>query len=450
MRGDTARLTTSPAPRRASGAGEALRRLAVANLPGIARVEIAVPGTAPASEAAIAHNVFADLRAIDFTGENFAIRGAHAYLRFSQRKYRLIPVAIGRAARIVAQDAPPNVETITLDIVEDGVLVQSTTLQRHDLEQAVADAGSPEEIWQHATLSGSDPDAPAGIANPDAYPNFLWRLNPAMRQQLGGPDNFLIYQLYAALSGTLNLAPGVSVDGVLGANIANNLNALHLASDSVLPHVRSDIARYLREGKTGIFRLQGDYLFNMAPDLYGRLSGGLLEEMFAGVDGEILYRPYNRRWAIGLDLNHVIQRDFNELFRLRSYQVTTGHLSLYYKLPFYDLQSALHVGRYLAGDKGATFELSREFAGGVRVGAFVTRTNVSAHQFGEGSFDKGILITIPLDVLLGAPTRSFASYVYRPLTRDGGQRLSISRPLFDATDGYDAERLSRMWPHLLE
>jgi hypothetical protein len=188
----------------------------------------------------------------------------------------------------------------------------------------------------------------------------------------------------------------------------------------------------------------------MAPDLYGRLSGGLLEEMFAGVDGEILYRPYNRRWAIGLDLNHVIQRDFNELFRLRSYQVTTGHLSLYYKLPFYDLQSALHVGRYLAGDKGATFELSREFAGGVRVGAFVTRTNVSAHQFGEGSFDKGILITIPLDVLLGAPTRSFASYVYRPLTRDGGQRLSISRPLFDATDGYDAERLSRMWPHLLE
>jgi hypothetical protein len=450
MKGDTALLTVTPSPRSAPGARDALKRLAVANLPGVARVEIAGPEMTANAEAAIARQVFADLHAIDFTGERFALKGAHAYLTFSQRKYRLLPVAIGRAARIVAQDAPPEVETITLDLLENGVVMQSTTLQRRDLERAVADAGSPEEIWHHTTLSGGDPDRPPGVANPDVYPNYQWRLNPAMRQQLGGPNNFLIYQIYAALSGTLNLTPGLSFDGALGANLFNNLNALHLASDSVLPHVRSDIARYLREGKTGIFRLQSDYLVNIAPDLYGRVSGGLLEEMYAGVDGEILYRPYNQRWAIGLDLNHVVQRDYIELLKFRSYQVTTGHLSFYYKLPFYNLQTAVHVGRYLAGDKGATLELSREFAGGIRAGVFVTRTNVNAHQFGEGSFDKGFMVSIPLDVLLGEPTRSFASYAYRPLTRDGGQRLSIAKPLFDATDGYDAERMSRMWPHLLE
>jgi hypothetical protein len=450
MNGDTAVLTVSPVPRNAAGMRDALQRLAVANLPGIARAEIAAPAVEARDQTALARKIFADLRGIGFTGDNFAIEGRHAYLTFEQRKYRLLPTAIGRAARIVAQDSPPEVETITLDLAANGVPMQSTTLQRRDLERAVADAGSPEEIWQHAQLAGADVGRPPGVDNDDVYPNYLWRLNPAMRQQLGGPNNFLIYQIYAALSGTLNVAPGSSFDGALGANLFNNLNALHLTSDSLLPHVRSDIAEYLKQGKTGIFRLQGDQIVTLAPDLYGRVSAGLLEEMYAGIDGEVLYRPYDQRWAIGLDLNHVKKRAFDELFGLQSYEVTTGHLSFYYKLPFYSLQTAIHVGRYLAGDKGATLELSREFAGGIRAGVFVTRTNVSAQQFGEGSFDKGFMISIPLDVFFGEPRSDYASYVYRPLTRDGGQMLEISKPLYRETDGYDAERLSHMWPHLLE
>ena len=218
----------------------------------------------------------------------------------------------------------------------------------------------------------------------------------------------------------------------------------------MLPHVRSDIGAYLKQGKTGIFQGQADYLFNIAPDWYGRVSAGLLEYMYAGVDGEVLWRPYDQRLAIGLDVNHVVKRAFNDLFGLQAYQVTEGQLSFYYKLPFYNLTAALHVGRYLAGDKGATIEVSRQFESGLRAGIFATKTNVSAAQFGEGSFDKGFFISFPLDLLLGNPTRDTANYVYRPLTRDGGQYLDISKPLYQATDGYDPETLSRMWPQLLK
>ncbi|MGH6879004.1 MAG: YjbH domain-containing protein, partial [Rhizomicrobium sp.] len=376
--------------------------------------------------------------------------GRHAWLAFSQDSYRLRPVAIGRAARIVAQDSPPEVELITIDLLNDGLSVASVTLLRHDLERAVAAAGSPEEIWAHTTLKGGDPLRPPGIVNDAPYPSFNWSLNPQMRQELGGPDNFLIYQIYAALSGTLRIAPGQSFDGELGANLFNNLNALHQVSDSVLPHVRSDINDYLKEGKTGIFRLESDTFFNIAPNLYGRVSAGLLEDMFAGVDGEVLYRPYDRPWAVGLDLNHVVQRGYHELFGVRPYQVTTGQVTLYDKLPFYNLEAALRVGRYLAGDKGFTFELSREFAGGIRAGVFFTRTNVSAAQFGEGAFDKGFMISIPIELFFGQPSTTTTSFVYRPLTRDGGQMLDISKPLYPETDGYDPATLSRMWPHLLD
>jgi hypothetical protein len=271
-----------------------------------------------------------------------------------------------------------------------------------------------------------------------------------MRQQLGGPNNFLIYQVYAELAGEAALAPGLTLDGTLGVNLFNNLNDLTLPSNSALPHVRSDIAKYLKEGQTGIFRLQSDYMFDIAPNWYGRVSGGLLEEMFGGVDAEVLYRPYDKPWAIGLDLSHVYQREYHDLVSFLPYHVTTGYLSFYYKLPFYNLEAALHVGRYLAGDKGATIELSRRFDSGVRMGIFATKTNVSASEFGEGGFDKGFFISIPLDLLFGAPTRDVASFLYRPLARDGGQMLDVAKPLYDATDGDDRQSLSRGWAHVLQ
>ena len=402
------------------------------------------------SEPAVAARIFADLEKIGFRGESFAMNGNHAWLAMSQGKYHIVTIAVGRAARIVAAEAPPDIELITIDLVEDNLTAASITLQRRDLENAVADKGSPEEIFAHTAFAGSDTGRPPAIVNSGAYPWYEWGLNPRVRQQIGGPDNFLIYQIYAELAGTAHLAPGLSIDGAFGANLFNNLNSLQPAPTSALPHVRSDVGFYLKDAKTGIFQWQSDYLVNIAPDWYGRVSGGLLEYMYAGVDGEVLYRPYDRRWAVGLDVNHVYKRSFNDLFGLQQYEVTEGQLSFYYKLPFYNLTAALRVGRYLAGDKGATIELSREFAGGMRAGIFATKTNVSASEFGEGSFDKGFFISFPLDLFFGSPSRSEASYVYRPLARDGGQYLSITKPLYGLTNGVDPGTLSSAWPHLLE
>ena len=177
IEGDVAALSVSPPPAAGPGAKAALERVAVADLPGVGRAEIitaAAPPLASAApdreqerdsqtpgEVALAHRIFADLKAIGFTGEEFALKGRDAYLAFSQQTYRLLPIAIGRAARIVAANAPPEVELITLDMLEDGMTVASVTLQRRDLERAVAEVGSPEEVWSHTTLAGADPRPPA-------------------------------------------------------------------------------------------------------------------------------------------------------------------------------------------------------------------------------------------------------------------------------------------------
>jgi hypothetical protein len=145
--------------------------------------------------------------------------------------------------------------------------------------------------------------------------------------------------------------------------------------------------------------------------------------MFGGVGAEWLWRPWNGRVALGLDVNQVWQRDFEQDFGFRDYRVTTGHVSVYWDTGWHDLQAKLMVGQYLAGDVGATLDVRRQFANGVSIGAWATKTNVSSAQFGEGSFDKGIYLRVPFDVLLARATPGMANIVWNPLTRDGGARL---------------------------
>ena len=49
-------------------------------------------------------------------------------------------------------------------------------------------------------------------------------------------------------------------------------------------------------------------------------------------------------------------------------------------IPF---DAEVSFGEYLAGDEGATFELSRTYSNGTKFGVFATFTDVSAEHFGE-------------------------------------------------------------------
>ena len=65
--------------------------------------------------------------------------------------------------------------------------------------------------------------------------------------------------------------------------------------------------------------------------------------------------------------------------------------------------------------------LSKTFKSGFVVGAFATKTDISAEEFGEGSFDKGIFFSIPLDLVSKNYREGHGRFVWRNLTRDGGQ-----------------------------
>ncbi|MCF7702176.1 YjbH domain-containing protein [Loktanella sp. M215] len=98
-------------------------------------------------------------------------------------------------------------------------------------------------------------------------------------------------------------------------------------------------------------------------------------------------------------------------------ETVTGHASAYYDFDGGFL-AQFDVGRYLAGDNGATLTLTRDFNNGFQVGAFATLTDVSFDDFGEGAFDKGIFINLPVSWLSGKPSRGDRSLVLQPILRD--------------------------------
>ena len=73
---------------------------------------------------------------------------------------------------------------------------------------------------------------------------------------------------------------------------------------------------------------------------------------------------------------------------------------------------------------GATTTISRKFGSGWEVGGYTTLTDVPFSTFGEGSFDKAIFVSIPIDWITSTPTQAQRTLTLRPITRDGGAQLA--------------------------
>lgn len=256
--------------------------------------------------------------------------------------------------------------------------------------------------------------------------------SPSVHQSIGGPNGYL-YAIFAKASGKYNLWDGAWLDGTVQARVVDNYDKYTFTAPSQLPPVRTNIRDYMTTSRILMPNLQFTQYQPLGKHWHALAYVGYLESMFAGVGGEVLYRKPNSTWAIGADLNHVRQRDFKQDFGLASYKVNTGHLNFYWDMPWYDVVAKVSAGQYLAGDKGATLDLSRRFNNGVTMGAWATKTDVSAEQFGEGSMDKGVYIQIPFDALFRGFASGHTSLIYQPLLRDGGAKLNRSHSLYEIT-----------------
>lgn len=351
--------------------------------------------------------------------------------------------AIGRTARILTKIMPASVEDFVIVPVVDGIRTSAIRISRTDIE---ALEFAPDNAWRsyaRAQIEDAATIDRGSMPNNELYPRFLWRLGPYLATSYFDPVSPIRADVGIELSATYDLAPGLQLGGKVRKPLGGNVGEGR-ESNSVIQRVRTDGPIYAAEGDPAISQLTASYQFNVAPDYYGRVTGGYLETMYGGMSTELLWKPVKSRLGLGLELNYARQRDFDQLFGFQDYDVVTGHVSAYYAFEN-NWHGQIDMGRYLAGDYGATFALDREFDNGWRIGAFATFTDVPFDDFGEGSFDKGLRFSIPLEHFFGTSSRRVEQITLRPLTRDGGARLKVDGRLYETIRGYHNNDLRGSW-----
>lgn len=373
--------------------------------------------------------------------EDFAYTATTVQLRVRNTKIDAGAQAVGRAARALSHVMPASVEVFEIVPVVQGMGVSKVTVRRADIEALEHVAGNDAALRARVSFADAGP-APAGGSGPDAalYPRLYWRLMPAFH--ITDP---LEGDIGLRFSASYEMRPGLVLSGQVFHRLAENFGDLP-SSTSELPPVRSDVEEYLLEGDTAVERLTLAWYSHPAENIYTRVTLGYLERMHAGVSGEVLWKRVDSPLALGVELNYSAQRDTDGGFGVSQYdyRVATGHVSAYYDFGNGYL-GQIDVGRYLAGDYGATLSFDREFGNGWKVGAFATFTSASFEEYGEGSFSKGFRVSIPLSWVLGQPTRQEVGKVVTPLQRDGGARLDVDGRLYDTIRDYQLDRLDDQW-----
>ena len=361
----------------------------------------------------------------------------------SNIKFRSQAQAVGRIASTLQRFTADDIKIANISFFSQDLQLVSYQV---DLEKVTNEQYSPVATDIETQSINAVDLKPSPVSN--SRKPFNWGVGPYVAHRLFNPDLPLSMETGIEVASSFQLTPGLKISGAIRKSILTNLTDNERRSNSVLPRVHSDWPLYDFAGQSGhIHELALSYFKNLAPGIYGRAHAGLLEPFFAGVGGEILYKPAQSPIGIGIDIHRVRKRDYEMRFDLLDYETTVGHLSLYYDAGrMFDIE--INAGRYLAGDWGATTTISRKFGSGWEVGGYATLTDVPFDTFGEGSFDKAIYVSVPIDWIVSSPNRTKRRLTLRPITRDGGAQLSSARRLYREIENFQNASVTREYGRL--
>ena len=385
-------------------------------------------------------------------------RYAHGRLEATLASVRIswMPRAVGRAARTMLAFAPLEVRELAVTYVEpplpfatyefaDAKLLQRyfngmTTRERLAETVAIkyaAPAQPNEDADREAAIVAAAEPLPESVVLRDEPPQLfyyrkslgkggLFRIRPSLSLFFNDPSGALKGDLSAIPSWDWWPAPMTTVNTEPKLTLAENVSDVTQPSNSLLPHVRTDIAEYKRASDFKMLKAMFNQFYQPAVRLYARASAGFYEEMFAGAGGQLLYLSPGGGWAADLAVDALRQRDFEGWLGFQDYKTVTAIASLHYRMG-YGLTGTMRAGRFLAQDEGVRFELKRRFASGFEVGAWYTYTNgndiTSPGTPEDPYYDKGVFMKMALSSMLTRDTRATANLSLSPWTRDVGQMV---------------------------
>lgn len=383
-------------------------------------------------------------------------------LQLSNSRISNLGRAVGRAVRTALMFAPLETRTIKVTYTETDLPVATFEFFNLDrLQDYLNGKISREEFKKFYLLRAATPDddlaendakeLDAGLKDNENLAvlfsedgDFVqlkqqdsesnrFKIAPKLSFYFNDPSGALHYDINLSASYDKRLAKGLYLNSTVAATVLEDVSAVKQPSNSVLPHVRSDVAEYKRGSKAKLYQLMLNKYYQPAPEWYGRVSAGIYEEMYGGAGGQLLYAPTASRWAADIAIDALKQRDFEGGLGFRQYNTVTALASMHYRFP-YGMTATARAGRFLAKDNGVRFELKRRFQSGVEIGAWYTYTDgkdiTSPGTPSAPYHDRGIFFTLPLSSMLTFDSKSKAGFSISPWTRDVGQMVASPGDLY--------------------
>lgn len=352
------------------------------------------------------------------------------------------PKIFGRIARQLAMTAPGSVENFSVSIINDANLPTSVTkINRTDLEQQAGLYDASAKSFASTEIEGARPLKGEDVYRTDFKEkpySFGGDINVASVENDDGTSLRISPSIKAKYKTTF----GLSVSTKLSMNL-NRSDAALKASDIGIA-VRSDESLYRQDFFT-LDRLSADYKFKLGKDIYGRISGGLMQAAYAGLEGEMLYAPSGSRFAVGGRVAQVTKRDPENYFGLGEYKTTTGEVTGYWDTGYKGIELSASYGRFLAEDWGGSLKASRKFANGWEVAGSLTGSSYYQDSKDTRQLVPSISISIPLQWGWKGESSTVRSFPFGNSKTDAAQKLDYAESLYSDVRNYDLSDYEMRW-----
>ena len=343
-----------------------------------------------------------------------------------------------------------NVDNIDVGLITRGVQINEINYRTSDIQN--------EKIHKISVKQRTEIRNPSPISYNNhefrpllQFPIIYSSIEPDIETHIGSPERFLFYGVGIKLVNEIQLNRNTTINSTIAQNLVSTFDEKRSNPDSRMEKVRTEIVDYLQQSDDiYLKKLHIDYINSFSKNTFYRISAGYIEKMYGGFTSEFLYKPFDSNFAASLEYNKVKKRSYDGRFDFLEYKTYTSHLNTAYYIPSHNILIKLSIGKYLAGDKGYTLDISRRMPSGWQSGFYFSRTDVSAEVFGEGSFDKGFYIKVPFNIFRKDYSKDNVNFGLKTLTRDGGQKLEIDNRLIDSFYGSNKYEINENWFNYLD
>jgi hypothetical protein len=375
----------------------------------------------------IADRIAAALQATGFSdigveGDDFSLR-----IDAENDRYFFTPSAVEALLDAIAPIVPAGYDYVRVLIKENGIPMVEFITTTAALEGLREGRISRDRFFTLSAFRTQDIVAPIPRTVNRRW--FDWGIGPSFEVFINDPSRYVSYRL--GVIAYLLAFPWKGGTAVLGVE-AYPLNTTTTADAQLSIPVRSDIALY-KEQSVSLGRLFFEQIGKTESQIYGRAAAGLLEIEYAGLDAEVALPLFRGRLIANAGGSLARKRSPDDPFAFAGDTwYHTAFLGARLNIPEADLWFDVKGGRFLAGDYGARFSVSK-FIRGVTLSAWysATDTSIFSDSLNQGYHDKGISVVIPIRLFLGRDSRTAYQFSISPWTRDVAQDIYHYRTLTD-------------------